>query len=41
MSSDRLEDLVQMNSERDIEDTINLETLDDVFKMKSQRRIKL
>ena len=31
MSSDRLEDLVQISSERDIADTIKLETLVDIF----------
>ena len=37
MSSDRLEDLVQISSKRDIADTMELETLVDVFKLKSQR----
>ena len=41
MSSDRLEDPVQISSERDIADTKELETLVDVFKLKRQRRIKL
>ena len=41
ISSDRLEDLVQTSSERDIADTIKLKTLVDVFKLKSRRRIKL
>ena len=41
MSSDRREDLVQISSERDIADTVELETLVDVFKLKSQRRMKL
>ena len=41
MSSDRLEDLVQICSERNIADTTELETLFDVFKLKSQRRITL
>ena len=37
-----LEDLVQLqiSCERDIADTIKLETLVDDFKLKSQRRIK-
>ena len=41
MSSDRLEGLVQISSERDIADTMEFETSVDVFKLKSQRRIKL
>ena len=40
-SSDRLEYLVQVSSERRIVDTMELEKLVDVFKLKSQRRIKL
>ena len=41
MSSVRLQVLVQIRSESDIADTIELETLVDVFKSKSQKRIKL
>ena len=39
-SSDRLEDLVQISSERGIADTIELKTLVDVFKLKNQRKTK-
>ena len=35
MSSDRLENLVQISRERDIANTIKLETLVDIFKLKS------
>ena len=41
ISLERLEDLVQISSEHDVADTMELETLVNVFKLKSQRKIKL
>ena len=41
MSSDRFEHFAQISSKRDIAYTTELETWVDVFKLKSQRRVKL
>ena len=41
MSSYRLEDFVEISGEREIADTIELQNMVDVFKLKSQRKIKL
>ena len=41
MSSERLQDLVQINSERDIADNIKLEKLIEIFNSTSQQRIRL
>ena len=41
MSPDRLEDLVQISSERDIADNIKLSKLVEVFKLANHRKLLL
>ena len=41
MSSERLEDLVEISCERDISDSITLDRMDEAFKLAGKRRLKL
>ena len=41
MSSQRLEDLVQISCERDISDSITLDRMVEAFKVAGERRLKL
>ena len=41
MSSERLEDLVEISCERDISDSITLDRMVEAFKLAGERRLKL
>ena len=41
MSSERLEDLVEIGCERDISDSITLDRMVEAFKLAGERRLKL